>query len=369
MSAATPKYSCAPPRASRNPTNTSSKMSTIPRSRADLAQLPQPFGVGLPIEARAAAAVDQRAVAGRVGVGVHRLQRIHQHARDVLAGPQHAQRVLVHVLERVGLARRRRIADARLHVAPPAVVGAAEPHQVRAPRVIARQAHRLHHRLGPRHVERHLVEPRERAQAAHVVGDDRVVAAQHRPELAGAGAAAVHALLVEVVAEHVDAVRAGQIVEDVAVEIGDGDARRRTVEGADAQVLAHEAAVLERHPVGGGELQVGQTRLRLLGELARLGEALVVEPRQAHEPDPPPLRDVGGRVVGAKDALLVVLVERDPLGEPEPDARVPAQRRVLRPRQLQTRFQPGTSTTISATAPTRERKPMTSHDPPLVFNP
>jgi hypothetical protein len=32
MSARTSKYSCAPPGASRKPTNTSSKMSTMPRS-------------------------------------------------------------------------------------------------------------------------------------------------------------------------------------------------------------------------------------------------------------------------------------------------------------------------------------------------
>ena len=48
--------------------------------------------------------------------------------------PQHAQRLVAHVPQRVGLARRHRVADARLHVAPPAVVRAAEAHEVRAPR-------------------------------------------------------------------------------------------------------------------------------------------------------------------------------------------------------------------------------------------
>ena len=88
-------------------------------------------------------------------------------------------------------------------------------------------------------------------QPAHVVGGDRVVGAEHGPEVANALAAAGDALLVEVVAEHVDAVRAGQIVEAVAVEIGDGDAGGGFHEGADLEVLAHEAAELKRYAVAG----------------------------------------------------------------------------------------------------------------------
>ena len=64
-------------------------------------------------------------------------------------------------------------------------------------------------------------------------------------------------LLVEVVAEDIDAVGAGEVVEPIAVEIGDRHAGGRLHEGAGPQVLAHEAAVLERHPVGVGELQIG----------------------------------------------------------------------------------------------------------------
>ena len=116
-----------------------------------------------------------------------------------------------------------------------------------------------------------------------VVGDDRVIGAEHRAEVAHARGAALDALLVEVVAEDVDAVGAGQVVEAVAVEIGDGDAGGRLHEGAGVQVLAHEAAVLERHAVGAGELQVGDAFLDLRREPDRLGEALPVERRQAHE--------------------------------------------------------------------------------------
>ena len=57
------------------------------------------------------------------------------------------------------------------------------------------------------------------AQARDVVGDDRMVGAEHRAEVADPRDAVLDAALVEVVAEHVDAVGAGQVEERVAVEI------------------------------------------------------------------------------------------------------------------------------------------------------
>ena len=95
-------------------------------------------------------------------------------------------------------------------------------------------------------------------QPRDVVGDDRMIGAEHRAEVAHPLAPRVDALLVEVVAEQVDAVRAGQVVEPVAVEIGDRDAGRATARTTPTlKMLAHEAAELERHAVGVGELQVG----------------------------------------------------------------------------------------------------------------
>ena len=218
---------------------------------------------------RGAATVDQRRIRRRAGVRVHALQRIDQHAGDVAPGAQDAQRLLGHVVQRVGLVRRHGIADARLHVAPPAVIGAAESHEVRPPRVIARQPDRLHHRLGARHVERHLVEAGNLLKPFDVAGDDRVVGAEHRPEIAHALLAARHALLVEVIAEKIDAVGSGEVVEAVAVEIGDRHAGGRLDERTGRKVLTHVPAELERHPVGVGELQVGDAVFDFGGERAR----------------------------------------------------------------------------------------------------
>ena len=134
MSARTPKYSWAPPAARRKPTNTSSKISTMPRSVQTSRSCFSHSRIGRAVEIAAARAVDQRGIAGRTGVRMQRLQRIDQHAGDVAPRAQHVQRPLRHVGQRVGLVRRHRIADAGLHVAPPAVIGAGKAHQMRAAR-------------------------------------------------------------------------------------------------------------------------------------------------------------------------------------------------------------------------------------------
>ena len=149
---------------------------------------------------------------------MQRLQRIDQHAGDVAARPQHMQRPLRHVGKRIGLVRRHRIADAGLHVAPPAMIGAGEANQMRAPGVVAREPHRLHHGFGAGHVERDFVEPGNLAQPLDVVGDDGMIGAEHRAERMRALLGLGDALLVEVVAEDVDAVGAGQVVGDIAVD-------------------------------------------------------------------------------------------------------------------------------------------------------
>ena len=54
-----------------------------------------------------APAVEQRRVTRRGTVGMEPLQGVHQHASDVLAGPQYLERVFAHLLERVCFVGRR----------------------------------------------------------------------------------------------------------------------------------------------------------------------------------------------------------------------------------------------------------------------
>ena len=302
---------------------------------ADRAQPLEPFGVGCLVETGVPRAVHQRGVRRRPAVRMQRLQRIDQDAGDVVPRPQHAQRVLGHVLQRIGVARRQRIADARLHVAPPAVIGAAEAHQVRAAGVIAREPHRLHDRLGARHVERHFVEAGDLLQAPDVVGDHRMIRAEHRTEVADPLMAALHAGLVEIVAEQIDAVRAGEVVERVAVEVGDRHAAGRLQERAERQVLAHDAAVLERHPIGVGELQIGNAVGHRRGGFERLRKVLLEMRRQPHEAGPALRGDRLGRIVGAEEPRFVVFVERQERRHAPRHPGVSGQRSVLRLGQLQ----------------------------------
>ncbi len=51
-------------------------------------------------------------------VGVQSLQRIDEDAGDVPAVAQHAQRRVIHILQRVGFMRGLRIAHSRLHITP-----------------------------------------------------------------------------------------------------------------------------------------------------------------------------------------------------------------------------------------------------------
>ena len=284
---------------------------------------------------RLAAAVDQAAVAGRGGIGMQGLQRVDQHAGDVLAVTQHLQGPLVHFLQRVGVAGRQRVAGAGLHVFPPAVVSPAEAHQVLPPGVVAGQAHGLHHGFGAAHVEADLVQARDFLQLLHVPGHGRVVAAQDGAQVGHAGAALGDAGLVEVVAEDVDAVAAGQVVEGLAVQVEHLRAVGALGEGADADVFAQVGAVGVGHPVGAGELQVADALAGLPGQRDGLGMSRVQVRGQAGEALAAAGLRVAGRAVAAEEVGLVVGVAGHLRGHALGHPRVAGQRRVLGARQRQ----------------------------------
>ena len=166
-----------------------------------------------------------------------------------------------------------------------------------------------------------------------------MIRAQHGSEIAHALGAARHALFIEVVAEQVDAVGAGEIVEGVAVQVGDRDAAGRLHERAGLQMRAHQAAELEWHAVGVGELQVGDRAGYLDGLSDRLRVALAIERGQAEESGAALLGNVRRRIVGVEEAPLVILVERYQRGEQPRHPRVSTERAVLGARQVEPRFE------------------------------
>ena len=267
------------------------------------------------------------------------LQRIDQHAGDIAAPAQHTQAIRVHVFQGVGFAGRQRIADAGLHVAPPAMIGAAEADQMSSPGVVAREPHRLHDGFGARHVKGYLFQSGNLQQAPHVVGGHRMVGAQHRSQAANQLAAAFDALLVEVVAEHVDPVGAGQIVRPIAVKVGHRHPGGGLEKSARREVPAHEAAELKRHAVAGSELQIGDAAGDFAGELGRLAKALGKQGGQPHEARAARGRNVVGSRIDAEEERFAVLVERHQRCEAARHARMPAQRAMLGTRELQPHLQ------------------------------
>src|SRR5262249_1341301 len=107
----------------------------------------------------------------------------------------------------------------------------------------------------------------------------------------------------------------------------------------DRQVLARVAAVLERHAVGGGELQVGEALLGFLGQRQGARETRAVERREAREAGAAPRGDFFRRAVAREEALLVVGVAGHEGGDAPRDARVAGERRVLGARELEAGFQ------------------------------
>ena len=207
--------------------------------------------------------------------------------------------------------------------------------------MVARETHRLHHRLGTRHVERDSVETGDFAQPLHVERYGRMIAAEHRSERARARRAPFDARLVEVVAEYVDAVRSGQVVERVAVEIGHHHAGRRLHERAAFQVFPHVAAELERHAISAGKLKIRNVLRRLRGQRGGFRKAFAVERGEPQEPGAALRGDFVRRVVAAKKVRLVVLVVRDQCREPACHARMPRQGRMLGLRQFEARHESG----------------------------
>ena len=168
-----------------------------------------------------------------------------------------------------------------------------------------------------------------------------MVGTEHGPERMGALLGRGDALLVKIVAEDVDAVGAGQVVEHIAVDIGDGDAGGGLHEGAGAEILPHQPAVLERHPVAFRELQVRDVRRRLRRHLPALGVALAIEAGEAEEGVLALHGDVAGRAVGTEEVVDIELVMRHQPRDRFGHFGMSGQRAVLGTRQRQPRLQFG----------------------------
>src|SRR5262249_51452779 len=134
---------------------------------------------------------------------------------------------------------------------------------------------------------------------------------------------------VEILAEEVDAVGTADVVEDVAVEVGECDAGGGLDEGADGEIFADDAAELEGDAVGGGELEVGEAFAGVFREVDSFGKTRAIELGKAVEGGASFLGDVGWRVVEAEELVGAVVVERNEPSKASAHSRVADEGRVF----------------------------------------
>ena len=301
---------------------------------ANLTQLLEPSRVGRPVVGYFAAAVDQGRVARGRRIGVQGLQGVDQNAGNVFAGAQHMQAALVHVFECVRFTRGQRIARPRLNIFPPAVVRTAETHQMAALGVVAGQSHGLHHGFCAGHVKRHLVQTGDGFKALHVLEHAGMVSTEYRAQVFDCLLAGFDARLVEVVTQEVHAVRAGQVIKNVVVQVGDGDALRSFQEASAFDVPTQEISVLVGHPVTACELHVRNDLPGAGRHGDALGETCGVERSQFKKPVAPAFNHRAAGAIGVKKHGFVVVIARQQAGNTLGDARVSGQRPVFGTREF-----------------------------------
>src|SRR4029077_7850165 len=147
-----------------------------------------------------------------------------------------------------------------------------------------------------------------------------------------------HARLVKIVSKKVNAIRASQVVETIAIKISEHHAVGRLEKRTRAQVFAHKPAVLERHSIGVCELQIGNAFACDRRQPARFAETFTVELREPHKAAAAARSNLLRSPVRSEELVLVELIKWQQPGETPCYARMPGQRTVLGSGELESRF-------------------------------
>src|SRR5258708_22779978 len=178
------------------------------------------------------------------------------------------------------------------------MIRAAKAHQVRSARMIAREAHCLHHGFGAGHMERYFVKPRDFPQTLHIVGNYGMVRPEHRPKIADTVESFRDVPLVEVISKQIDSIRSCEIVKSIAVQVGNRYAGRGLQECSRSQVCLDQTAILERYTIEVGELEIRYP----VDDLGRMPngfcKARLIKGREPHEACAPATRDTIRRHTG-----------------------------------------------------------------------
>ena len=215
------------------------------------------------------------------------------------------------------------------------MVGPSEAHNFAFLAVVSGQAHGLHHGLGARHVKRHLVLTGNGAKLLHVVQHAGVVRAQDGAEFGRHVCTFLDAAFVKVHAKQIHAIRACDVDELVAVQIGQPHALAFTPKATCLDVLRQHAAKLKRHAVLADQLQVRHHRLGGLCLRQGLRAARLQLCAQVLQG----MASLHGHrcrsAIYVKPTLRTIVVAGYPLGHAFGHAQMAAERRVLGQRQLQ----------------------------------
>src|SRR5215472_449113 len=103
-----------------------------------------------------------------------------------------------------------------------------------------------------------------------------MVGAKHWPKLPHTVDATSDAPLIKVISEQIDPIGIGHIVEDIAIDVGDGNASGGFEHRTGSQVFTNIAAELEWDSIDRGELQVGYSAADLGSQGTRLRKALLI---------------------------------------------------------------------------------------------
>jgi hypothetical protein len=125
----------------------------------------------------------------------------------------------------------------------------------------------------------------------------------------------LHNALVEIITEDIHAVRCRQIIEIVSIQISYHYAGGGFDKRACSEVIAHEAAVLERNPIGVGELKVGDVGPDLVRRPVSLSEPVLIELGKAHKSGAAAFYDFDWRIIRAKDAFGAVIIVGNERGQ------------------------------------------------------
>ena len=214
------------------------------------------------------------------------------------------------------------------------MICAGKAHNFLSSRLVACQTHRLHDRLGPRHVKRDLVFSRDIAQTLYVFQHAGVIGTQDRSQLPHKMATLVDASLIEIQPEQIDAIRPGHVNQTNTVHIGQPNSITATPETAQLNVLLQDFAKLKRHAIVANKLQIRNHRLTCLGVGKRERAAQTQRASKRLKSNTASLHDLCVRSINAKPTLLCVRVTRQPPRKTLRPAQMPSERRVFGYREL-----------------------------------